>query len=71
MLNTFNTCALKPCSQCETICRIEVFRTAQKRPENIRIGCAVHGVYLKQSFRSTEDAVDAWNRLQNEINELV
>ena len=23
MLNTFNTCALKPCSQCETICRIE------------------------------------------------
>lgn len=53
---------LKPCPKCETLCHVEIIRTAAKAPKNIRIGCSLHGVWLPGLFSTAEEAVEAWNR---------
>ena len=52
---------LMPCPQHIGFCHIEIIRTAEKGPRNIRIGCEHHGVWLDESFSTVNDAIKAWN----------
>lgn len=62
---------LKPCPKrrddfFNCSCHIEIIRTAEPEPKNIRILCKTHTFVLPGSFISVEEAEEAWNRRVND-----
>ena len=47
-------------------CHIEIIRTAEAEPNNIRVLCATHSFVLPGSYSSVEEAEEAWNRRAEE-----
>lgn len=43
-------------------CRIEIFRTAEPAPKNIRMVCKTHTFTLPGIYATVEEAEEAWNR---------
>lgn len=53
---------LKPCPRCNGLCHVQIIRTMQKPPKNIRVLCDIHHYVLRGSYKTVDDAIEAWNR---------
>jgi hypothetical protein len=50
---------LKPCPNCNCLCRIVIAKTEANK---YRVGCLIHNVWQPHGYETVEEAVDAWNR---------